>query len=106
MSSRLDVYKALLAAQEATDLSSLDLESQRLIDKLILERTRFGLNLEENQRLKFSQLQKEISNLAVDFSKNMNEETGKVWFTVQVSHLNLIIKSESNWFTSQLINRN
>ncbi|KAH9820636.1 metallopeptidase MepB [Melampsora americana] len=81
VSSRMDVYKALLAAQKATDVSSLDPESKRLLERLILERTRFGLNLEEKDRLQFGELKKEISNLAIDFSKNQNEETGKIWFT-------------------------
>ncbi|EFP82348.2 uncharacterized protein PGTG_08304 [Puccinia graminis f. sp. tritici CRL 75-36-700-3] len=79
--SRMDVYEALLAAQKNINPDSLDDESKRLIEKLLIERTRNGLHLDQDSRQKFNQLKNRINNLAIDFQKNLNEEQGKIWFT-------------------------
>lgn len=83
VASRVDVYNLLLAAQKNINQDTLDKESKRLIEKLIIERTRNGLHLPEEARQKFNQLKSQINNKVIDFQKNLNEETGKIWFTVQ-----------------------
>ncbi|OAV92318.1 hypothetical protein PTTG_03918 [Puccinia triticina 1-1 BBBD Race 1] len=79
--SRMDIYHALLAAKKNINHHSLDDESIRLIEKLSIERTRNGLHLDQDARLKFNTLKNKINNLAIDFQKNLNEEQGKIWFT-------------------------
>ncbi|PLW22002.1 hypothetical protein PCANC_04348 [Puccinia coronata f. sp. avenae] len=83
VSSRIDIYNLLLAAQKNINSSTLDDESKRFIDKLLLERTRNGLHLPEERREKFNQLKNQINNKAIDFQKNLNQETGKIWFTTE-----------------------
>lgn len=88
--SRMDIYRALLAADKNISHDQLDEESKRLIEKLMIERTRNGLHLKQEARERFNKLKNKINNLAIDFQKNLNEEQGKIWFTVQVRHLSSI----------------
>ncbi|MBW0518729.1 hypothetical protein O181_058444 [Austropuccinia psidii MF-1] len=83
LNSRVDLYNALLSAKENSNLESLDHESRRLFDKLLIDRTQNGLHLHENDRKKFNELKQEINDLTIDFQKNLNEENGKIWFTVK-----------------------
>jgi Zn-dependent oligopeptidase len=53
----------------------------------LLERTRNGLHLPEERREKFNQLKNQINNKAIDFQKNLNQETGKIWFTTEVNNI-------------------
>jgi thimet oligopeptidase len=82
--SRLDVYRSLLAAKANTDENALDPESKRLLDHMLRDRRRAGLALEEDQREKLKAINKEISNLSIDFRKNLGEEKGKIEFTKEV----------------------
>lgn len=81
--SRLDIYNVLLAAQKNSDVNSLDDESKRLIEKFLIDRTQNGLHLPQESRTKFNELKSKINNLAIDFQKNLNEETGRIWFSVE-----------------------
>ncbi|CAH7684097.1 metallopeptidase MepB [Phakopsora pachyrhizi] len=83
LTSRLDIYKSILSAKSNIDQSKLDPESKRLIEKLILERKRNGLDLSEGDRKEYNTLKSEINNLAIDFQKNLNEEKGKIWFSLE-----------------------
>ncbi|QRV82708.1 metallopeptidase MepB [Ceratobasidium sp. AG-Ba] len=76
---RLDIYKALLSAKAKVE--KLSPEEQRLVDRMILNRKRAGLSLQEDQRKELIQLKKELSELRTEFMKNLNEENGAITLT-------------------------
>lgn len=78
---RKDVYEALRNAQQNTSANSLDAPSQRLLDRMLRDRTRAGLSLPEDKQKKFKDLKTRISNLAIEFMKNCDEEKGFLLFT-------------------------
>lgn len=73
--TRVDVYEALVAAKEHTETNSVQLnpEEKRLMERMILDRTRNGLALEQGKRDELLALRKKIMNLEVEFAKNCNE---------------------------------
>ncbi|ORY69423.1 hypothetical protein BCR35DRAFT_307983 [Leucosporidium creatinivorum] len=81
--TRLDVYQALLSARQHTEEHGIQLnpEEKRLLDRLILDRERNGLGLEESKRNELLEIKKRIMSLEVDFQKNCNEENGSLLFT-------------------------
>ncbi|KAJ7780594.1 metallopeptidase MepB [Mycena maculata] len=84
-SMRLDVFQAKLAAEKNIKASGLwdklSPEEQRLVDKMVLAGKRSGLNLPETQRNILTVLQKELSQVCLEFDKNFNEENGIISFT-------------------------
>ncbi len=54
----------------------------RYLDKVIIEGKRNGLNLPEEEREKVKIIKKRISELGVNFNKNLNEDTSHAYFTV------------------------
>ncbi|KAF7365271.1 Metallopeptidase MepB [Mycena venus] len=84
-SMRLDVFQAKLAAEKNIKSSGLweklSSEEQRLIDKMILAGKRAGLGLPEAERNTLTVLQKELSQVCLEFDKNFNEEKGVISFT-------------------------
>lgn len=98
----MDVYLALLDAKKHGEANRVQLspEESRLLDKMILDRTRNGLGLEEDQRQKLievrrvgacklradegAQVKKKIMELSVDFQRHCNEEKGFLLFTAEV----------------------
>ncbi|KAJ7366807.1 metallopeptidase MepB [Mycena albidolilacea] len=84
-SMRLDVFQAKLAAEKNIKSSGLweklSSEEQRLVDKMILEGKRAGLGLPEAERNTLTVLQKELSQVCLEFDKNFNEEKGIISFT-------------------------
>ena len=85
--TRIDVYQALLHAQKNTDLASLSPDDRRLMDRMILDRTRNGLGLSPDKRESLLAIKKQIMEKAVDFSRNCNEEKGFLLFTAEVRSL-------------------
>ena len=73
--TRIDVYKALRAAEAHTKKHNVSLnnEEQRLMERMILDRTRAGLGLFDDKREELLAVQKKIMGLEVDFQKNCNE---------------------------------
>ncbi|KAI6124381.1 hypothetical protein EV401DRAFT_1187749 [Pisolithus croceorrhizus] len=65
-SMRLDVFQAKI---------------QRLVKKMVLDGKRAGLALPEEDRTQLMALQKELSQVAVEFMRNFNEEDGHITFT-------------------------
>lgn len=67
---RLDVFKAKQAAEENIKNAGkkLNAEEQRLVEKMILDGTRAGLALPEDKREKLVTLQKEVSQVSLEFS--------------------------------------
>ncbi|KAJ7288403.1 metallopeptidase MepB [Mycena rebaudengoi] len=84
-SMRLDVFHAKVAAEKHikdTGLwEKLSSEEQRLVDKMILDGKRAGLALPEKERNTLMALQKELSQVCLEFDKNFNEENGVISFT-------------------------
>jgi metallopeptidase MepB len=79
-SMREDVFKLVDAALKRGD--KLDDESQRLLEKEHKGFVRNGLNIPAGpKRDRFKDIKKRLSELAIAFSKNLNEEKGGMWFT-------------------------
>ena len=61
----------------------LDPESQRLLEKEHKGYVRNGLNIPAGpKRDRFKEIKKRLSELGIQFSKNLNEEKGGNWFTI------------------------
>ncbi|KAI6111591.1 hypothetical protein EDD16DRAFT_1608075 [Pisolithus croceorrhizus] len=84
-SMRLDVFQAKIAAEknlhESGAFKELTSEQQRLVKKMVLDGKRAGLALPEEDRTQLMALQKELSQVAVEFMRNFNEEDGHITFT-------------------------
>jgi len=79
-SMREDVHKAVLTYQKHNK-TQLQPEAQRLVDRILRDFKRNGLFLPEEQRKKAKDLQEKMSNLSIEFSKNLNEENTQLEFT-------------------------
>uniref|UniRef100_A0A8C4ZZ37 Thimet oligopeptidase 1 n=1 Tax=Gadus morhua TaxID=8049 RepID=A0A8C4ZZ37_GADMO len=78
MSMREDVYLRIVKLEA----EALDPESRRFLERLIKLGQRNGLHLGEHcggEGIK--SIKKELSNLSIDFSKNLNEDTTRLGFT-------------------------
>ncbi|KAK9446496.1 uncharacterized protein V1518DRAFT_423914 [Limtongia smithiae] len=78
-SMREDLFKVVSAVHEQSP--EVDAESKRLLDKMNLDFTRNGLALPSETRTVLKDLQKKLSNLEVQYGKNLGEETGFILFT-------------------------
>jgi Zn-dependent oligopeptidase len=78
---REDVYKVVKAVFEQTPESSLSPEDYRLLKKMELEFRRNGLALPPAQRDELKTLKKRLSDLCIDFQKNINEDKTSVKLT-------------------------
>ncbi|KIJ48214.1 hypothetical protein M422DRAFT_59454 [Sphaerobolus stellatus SS14] len=84
-SMRLDVFEAMKGAAEDIEKNGaqLDPEQKRLVEKMLLDGRRAGLDLPEDKRIELTNLRKELSQTALEFSKNFNEENGHVAFMLE-----------------------
>ncbi|TDL22641.1 Metalloprotease [Rickenella mellea] len=82
---RLDVFNAKKAASDniAKEGAPLNAEEKRLVEKMLLDGKRAGLDLPEAQRDELTRLKKELSQVCVKFNQNFNEEDGKILFTLE-----------------------
>lgn len=84
-SMRLDVFQAKVAAEknlrESGAFERLTGEQRRLVEKMILDGKRAGLALPEEEKTQLMALQKELSQVVVEFMRNFNEEDGRITFT-------------------------
>lgn len=81
-SMREDIYKLVEAAYQKKE--DLDPESQRLLDKERKSFIRNGLGIPEGKdRDRFKEIKKRLSQIAIKFQKNLNEEAGGIWFTLK-----------------------
>lgn len=79
--TREDVYLRVRAyEQKQEDLSPL---KARLLRKTLLTYTRNGLALPLEKREQLKAIRKEISDLCIEFQKNLNEDTTKLFFTAE-----------------------
>ncbi|KAJ5216583.1 uncharacterized protein N7498_002990, partial [Penicillium cinerascens] len=77
---REDVYKLVDAALNKKE--SIDPESQRLLEKEHKDFIRNGLGLPAGpQRARFKEIKMRLSQISIEFQKNLNEENGGIWFT-------------------------
>ncbi|GAA5858855.1 hypothetical protein JCM1840_006588 [Sporobolomyces johnsonii] len=81
--TRKDVFEALLDAEQHTKEHGVKLneEEERLLERLILERKRNGLGLDESKRKEYLELKKRIMTLEIDFQNTCNSEDGALLFT-------------------------
>ena len=68
-SMRIDVYQAKINAEKNIKASGrkLNFEEQRLVEKLILDGRRAGLDLPDKEREELGKLKKELSQVCVEF---------------------------------------
>ncbi|KAJ5953522.1 hypothetical protein N7454_000418 [Penicillium verhagenii] len=77
---REDVFKLVDAVLNKNE--DLDPESRRLLEKAHKDFVRNGLGLPAGpQRARFKEIKKRLSQLSIEFQKNLNEENGGIWFT-------------------------
>lgn len=77
---REDVFKLVDAV--LNNKETLEPESQRLLEKEHKDFVRNGLGLPAGpQRARFKEIKKRLSQLSIEFQKNLNEENGGIWFT-------------------------
>eukprot|EP01112_Ceratiomyxa_fruticulosa_P019252 TRINITY_DN6277_c0_g1_i3.p1 TRINITY_DN6277_c0_g1~~TRINITY_DN6277_c0_g1_i3.p1 ORF type:complete len:752 (+),score=161.54 TRINITY_DN6277_c0_g1_i3:2123-4378(+) len=79
MSMREDVYKSLLAFQATHP--KLAPEDHRFVEKTLLDFKRAGLALPQDKRDELKKLKERISELCIQFQRNVNEDTSFVQLT-------------------------
>ncbi|KAI1470312.1 Metalloprotease [Daldinia caldariorum] len=81
---REDIFKLVDAAFQAQKNKEpdLDAESLRLLEKERKGYIRNGLGLPQGpQRDRFKEIKKRLSQIGIEFQKNLNEENGVLWFS-------------------------
>ena len=79
-SMREDIFKLVDAAFKKG--AALDPESQRLLEKERKSYITNGLGIPAGpQRDRFKEIKKRLSQIGIEFQKNLNEEHGGIWFT-------------------------
>ncbi|KAJ2016630.1 metalloendopeptidase, partial [Coemansia sp. S680] len=75
---REDVYKAVRAVfDNKTEVASLGPEDRRLVEKMELVFRRHGLALDKEKREHLGTIRMRLSELAIKFSRNINEGDGR-----------------------------
>jgi len=81
--SRKDVFEALKAYSETAEAKALTGEEKRCLHKKLLGFRRRGLDLEESVAAQVKKINKRLGELSIEFSKNLNEESTKFFFTAE-----------------------
>jgi len=73
ISMRLDIYQAKVNAEKNIKASGrkLNPEEERLVEKLLLDGKRSGLDLPDKERKELEKLQKELSQTCVEFNVSL-----------------------------------
>jgi metallopeptidase MepB len=81
-SMREDIFKLVDAAYQKGE--DLDPESRRLLEKERKSYIRNGLGIPAGpKRDRFKDIKKRLSMIQIEFQKNLNEESGGIWFTTE-----------------------
>ncbi|KAE9363181.1 putative Saccharolysin [Stipitochalara longipes BDJ] len=82
-SMREDIFKLVDAAwKREAEKTELDGESKRLLEKEWKSYVRNGLGIEKGpKRDRFKEIKKRLSQIQIEFQKNLNEENNGIWFT-------------------------
>ncbi|KAJ2744446.1 metalloendopeptidase [Coemansia sp. BCRC 34301] len=79
---REDVYRAVRTVfDNKAEMASLGAEDRRLVEKMELVFRRHGLALDKDQREHLGKIRMRLSELAIRFSRNINEGDGKAVLT-------------------------
>ncbi|KAI7827287.1 hypothetical protein BX661DRAFT_182988 [Kickxella alabastrina] len=81
---REDVYKSVRAVfDNKAEMTALEPEDRLLVEKMEEEYRRNGLALSAENRDKLGHIRKRLSELSITFSRNTNENDGRILFTRQ-----------------------
>jgi len=75
MSMRKDIFDNIVAFSLTEEATGLDPEMRRYLEKEIRDGKRNGLHLPAEERTQIKEIKKRISELGVNFNKNLNEDT-------------------------------
>lgn len=81
--TRLDVFKVFKKLYEKVKDSDVDAETKKLLEKTVNDYRRIGLDLPEDKREEAKKIKLELSNLSIEFQKNMNENAEFEVFTLE-----------------------
>jgi thimet oligopeptidase len=80
-SSRVDVYKSVKAFSETPEAAALQGEEKRLLEYVLRDFRRDGMELSDADRETFVGIRKKMSSLSIQFHANVGEEDTKLYFT-------------------------
>jgi Zn-dependent oligopeptidase len=72
---RKDLFDNIVAFSLTDEAKTLNAELTRFVEKSVIDGKRNGLHLPEDKRLEIKNIKKRISELGVNFNKNLNEDT-------------------------------